>query len=59
MEQQKRSVNWVIRIGELWCKLMHTAPMWPMRGNYLCRTCGRSYPVPWAGGRGRVVESGA
>ena len=23
--------------------------MWPIHGQYQCRTCGRQYPVPWAG----------
>lgn len=36
------------RLGVWWCRLMHAAPMWPMRGRYTCRTCGRSYAVPWA-----------
>jgi len=22
--------------------------MWPVHGEYQCRTCGRRYPVPWA-----------
>lgn len=39
------------RMGILWCTLMHNAPMWPIRGNYRCRTCGRNYLVPWAGER--------
>jgi len=30
---------------------MHDAPMWPIHGSYRCRTCGQSYPVPWAGER--------
>jgi hypothetical protein len=33
----------------LWCGLMHDAPMWPIHGQYECRTCGRLYFVPWAG----------
>ena len=37
------------RLGVMWCSLMHDAPTWPIRGTYRCRTCGRSYPVPWAG----------
>ena len=35
------------RVAELWCKMMHRAPMWPSHGHYRCRTCGRRYPVPW------------
>lgn len=36
------------KLGDLWCRLMHTSPMWPIHGSYQCRECGRSYPVPWA-----------
>jgi hypothetical protein len=39
------------RIGNLWCRLMHTAPMWPSHGQYECRTCGRRKPVCWEGAR--------
>ena len=51
--------------------MMHDAPTWPIHGSYRCRTCGQSYPVPWAGEHllqpsplviqqpERVVESGA
>lgn len=35
------------RIGNLWCKLMHTDPMWPSHGHYECRTCGRRHQVCW------------
>lgn len=35
------------RIADLWCKLMHTAPMWPAYGQYECRTCGRRHRVCW------------
>jgi hypothetical protein len=34
-------------IGTLLCALMHDSPMWPIHGEYQCRTCGRRYPVPW------------
>jgi hypothetical protein len=27
---------------------MHDAAMWPIHGQYQCRTCGRRYAVPWA-----------
>jgi hypothetical protein len=37
------------RIAEIWCSLMHDAPMWPIHGQYQCRTCGLRYPVPWSG----------
>ena len=35
------------KIADLWCRLMHTAPMWPSHGQYECRTCGRRHPVCW------------
>jgi len=35
------------KLGEVWCGIMHDAPMWPIHGHYECRTCGRHYPVPW------------
>jgi hypothetical protein len=36
------------RVGTFWCDLMHDSPMWPIHGQYQCRTCGRHYLVPWA-----------
>jgi hypothetical protein len=35
------------RIAEFWCRLMHKEPMWPSRGQYECRRCGRRYRVCW------------
>src|SRR5580658_350895 len=35
------------RVGTLWCDLMHDSPMWPIHGQYQCRTCGRHYLVAW------------
>jgi hypothetical protein len=35
------------KIADLWCRLMHTAPMWPSHGQYECRTCGRRHRVCW------------
>jgi len=37
------------RMGVLWCGLAHGSATWPIHGHYSCRTCGRHYPVPWAG----------
>jgi len=34
--------------GDLWCRAMHSSIRWPVHGHYVCATCGRSYPVPWA-----------
>ena len=36
------------KLGEVWCGLMHDAAMWPIHGQYQCRTCGRHYPVTWS-----------
>jgi len=38
-----------VKLGAMWCDFMHDSPMWPIHGQYRCRTCGRSYAVPWAG----------
>ncbi len=38
------------RLGRVWCQAMHPAPMWPIRGQYTCPVCLRSYPVPWEQG---------
>lgn len=32
-------------LGRLWCALMHESVMWPVHGEYECRTCGRRYPA--------------
>ena len=34
-------------LGELWCQAMHSDAMWPVKGEYQCRTCFRRYPVAW------------
>jgi hypothetical protein len=36
------------RLGQIWCGIVHDAPMWPIHGDYECRRCGRRHPVPWA-----------
>ncbi len=36
------------RIGELWCRLQHPAPRWPVNGHYECPSCLRRYAVVWA-----------
>jgi hypothetical protein len=36
------------RWAEWWCFLFHSNTMWPHRDHYCCRTCRRTYPVPWA-----------
>jgi hypothetical protein len=47
-DQLPAGQNGVSKLGELWCDLMHDSPMWPIHGQYECRTCGRRHPVGWA-----------
>jgi hypothetical protein len=35
------------RLAGLWCTLMHDSLMWPIHGEYECRTCGHRQPIPW------------
>jgi hypothetical protein len=37
----------VQKFGAFWCTFAHDSAMWPIHGQYRCRTCGRRYPVPW------------
>jgi hypothetical protein len=36
------------KLRKAWCRFMHVSSTWPRNGHYLCRVCGRRYPVPWA-----------
>ena len=45
-------------IGTLWCGLMHESVMWPVHGEYECRTCGRRYPA-FAGAAARGPKANA
>lgn len=45
------------KLGTLWCDLVHDSPMWPIHGQYQCRTCGRRYPVLWAADRLEITGS--
>jgi hypothetical protein len=47
-EQPKSRLVVAERLRVQWCRLMHDAPMWPIHESYRCRTCGQSYPIPWA-----------
>ena len=47
-DQPKSRPNVFARLGIRWCRMMHDAPMWPIRGHYLCRSCGRNFQIPWA-----------
>jgi hypothetical protein len=35
-------------ISEFWCMQVHSAPMWPVHGQYQCRVCHRVRAVAWA-----------
>ena len=39
--------GWVEVLGTFWCRHFHTAVMWPIHGEYECRSCGRRHSVPW------------
>jgi hypothetical protein len=39
--------DWVNVLGTLWCRYFHTSVMWPIHGEYECRSCGRRHSVPW------------
>ena len=50
MSQQRKFLPSVLeRLRTRWCRMVHNAPMWPIRGQYRCRACGRNFPVPWTG----------
>jgi hypothetical protein len=36
-------------LGRLMCRLLHghRCAMWPIHSAYLCRKCGRDFPVAW------------
>jgi hypothetical protein len=34
-------------VGDAWCRMMHSDPMWPVNGEYQCRTCFRKFRVAW------------
>ena len=47
-ESGNQSIQRGGKLGAAWCLAMHDAAMWPIHGEYECRTCGRHFPVPWA-----------
>jgi hypothetical protein len=47
LEQRKSRPNVFDRLRTRWCRLMHDSPMWPIGGHYQCRSCGRTFLVPW------------
>ena len=59
-EPRQSRLSIAARLGILWCTVMHNAPTWPIRGNYLSRKCRRTLSSP-LGQRGRSLsqQSGA
>jgi len=51
--------QFVHQIEELWCQAMHGPVMWPIHGEYRCRACLRSYPVPFAATAARGARTQA
>lgn len=39
--------NLTEQVGRAWCRLTHPDPMWPVKGQYRCPECLRTYDVPW------------
>lgn len=39
--------DWVNLLGTVWCRHFHDSVMWPIHGEYECRSCGRRFTVPW------------
>jgi len=39
--------DWVGLVGTVWCRHFHNSVMWPIHGEYECRSCGRRFTVPW------------
>ena len=60
-QEAKLSLKLSVRLSTLWCGLMHASTTWPIHGHYHCRTCGRTYFVPWDAAHvvQPAVESGA
>jgi hypothetical protein len=53
-----KKTSW--NLGTIWCSLMHDSVMWPIHGQYQCRTCGRRYSAlpedPHAETHGSPIE---
>ncbi len=47
LETLDRNAHWTARFRTRWCIAMHDSPMWPIHGEYECRTCGTHHLVPW------------
>jgi hypothetical protein len=62
---QLMSTGWwthLLKIAEAlanwWCANLHDAPMWPIHGQYRCRTCGRRQAVLWGRPTALAIEEG-
>lgn len=47
VDLEMHPTGWVEVVGTFWCRHFHTAVMWPIHGEYECRSCGRRHSVPW------------
>ena len=47
------------RLGTVWCRLAHPAPLWPHHGHYQCPKCSRLFSVPWEAGTQPSIYGGA
>lgn len=47
LNRPKASRGVFARLGEQWCRWMHSDISWPVNGYYSCRKCHRRFPVPW------------
>ena len=54
-----QNTNLAESLGEVWCRLTHDSVMWPIHGEYECRSCGRRYGVPWDGAAAVMVAQAA
>ena len=43
-------------IGSQWCQLMHPDPMWPVKGEYQCRVCLRSFLSAGSARRTKIIS---
>jgi len=56
LTERKLRPNLLERLRTRWCRMMHNSPMWPIRGHYRCRSCGRTFLVPWSETAAKPVQ---
>lgn len=47
VDREMPPADWADLLGTFWCKHFHASVMWPIHGEYECRSCGRRHSVPW------------